>query len=243
FNFDGSLAELKGFELKRRGELQLIKVFQERVFKRFLDGENLEECYQSVADVANHWLDVLDNKGVDLEDEELVALISESSNMSKTMEEYEGRKSMAITTAKRIAEFLGADMIANKGLNCTYIVSRTPEGAPVTERAIPVEIFKADKETQEALLRKWCNSSSMIDTSLDVRTILDWQYYKDRLGKAIQKIVTIPAAMQLVKNPVERVPHPDWLLRQVRERLDPMKQKNIFGMEISGVSPIVADSR
>jgi DNA polymerase epsilon subunit 1 len=26
FNFDGSLAELKGFELKRRGELQLVKV-------------------------------------------------------------------------------------------------------------------------------------------------------------------------------------------------------------------------
>lgn len=28
FNFDGSLAELKGFEVKRRGELQLIKIFQ-----------------------------------------------------------------------------------------------------------------------------------------------------------------------------------------------------------------------
>lgn len=28
FNFDGTLAELKGFEVKRRGELQLIKIFQ-----------------------------------------------------------------------------------------------------------------------------------------------------------------------------------------------------------------------
>lgn len=28
FNDDGSLAELKGFEIKRRGELKLIKVFQ-----------------------------------------------------------------------------------------------------------------------------------------------------------------------------------------------------------------------
>lgn len=28
FNLDGSLAELKGFEIKRRGELQLIKAFQ-----------------------------------------------------------------------------------------------------------------------------------------------------------------------------------------------------------------------
>ncbi len=34
FNFDGSLAELKGFELKRRGELKLIKVFQSEVCSR-----------------------------------------------------------------------------------------------------------------------------------------------------------------------------------------------------------------
>ena len=31
FNFDGTLAELKGFEIKRRGELKLIKVFQAEV--------------------------------------------------------------------------------------------------------------------------------------------------------------------------------------------------------------------
>ena len=38
FNFDGSLAELKGFEVKRRGELQLIKIFQSSVFDAFLKG-------------------------------------------------------------------------------------------------------------------------------------------------------------------------------------------------------------
>lgn len=31
FNFDGSTAELKGFELKRRGELEIIKIFQSQV--------------------------------------------------------------------------------------------------------------------------------------------------------------------------------------------------------------------
>ena len=31
FNHDGSLEELKGFEVKRRGELKLIKVFQSEV--------------------------------------------------------------------------------------------------------------------------------------------------------------------------------------------------------------------
>jgi len=227
FNFDGSLAELKGFELKRRGELQLVKSFQSEVFKRFLDGSTLEECYTSVAAVANQWLDVLDTRGVQLEDEELIELISEEASMSKTMEEYGDRKSMAITTANRIAEFLGNDMIKNKGLNCKYIVSRTPEGTPVTERAVPVEIFKAQPDVQVAFLKKWCATSTLIDSSVDIRSILDWQYYRERLGSTIQKIVTIPAAMQSVSNPVERVPHPAWLLKIVRERLDPMKQKSL----------------
>lgn len=62
FNFDGSLAELKGFEVKRRGELELIKNFQSSVFEAFLHGETLEECYASVAKVANHWLDILYTK-------------------------------------------------------------------------------------------------------------------------------------------------------------------------------------
>jgi DNA polymerase epsilon subunit 1 len=36
FNFDGSLAELKGFEVKRRGELQIIKIFQVINLLRFV---------------------------------------------------------------------------------------------------------------------------------------------------------------------------------------------------------------
>lgn len=59
FNLDGSLAELKGFEMKRRGELQIIKIFQSQVFERFLLGKDLKECYDEVATVANYWLDVL----------------------------------------------------------------------------------------------------------------------------------------------------------------------------------------
>ena len=62
FNEDGSLAELKGFEVKRRGELQLIKIFQSSVFEAFLKGTTLEEVYSSVAKVADYWLDVLYSK-------------------------------------------------------------------------------------------------------------------------------------------------------------------------------------
>ena len=66
FNFDGSLAELKGFEIKRRGELKLIKVFQSEVFNHFLRGGTLAECYSAVASVANRWLDLIDTHGIDL---------------------------------------------------------------------------------------------------------------------------------------------------------------------------------
>lgn len=62
FNFDGSLAELKGFEVKRRGELQLIKLFQSSVFETFLLGGSLQECYTEVAKIADQWLDILYTK-------------------------------------------------------------------------------------------------------------------------------------------------------------------------------------
>jgi len=86
-----SLAELKGFEIKRRGELKLIKVFQAEVFEQFLAGVSLAECYGAVGAVANRWLDMLDTQGVDLSDSELLDYISEATTMSKAMDEYEGR--------------------------------------------------------------------------------------------------------------------------------------------------------
>lgn len=61
----------------------------------------------------------------------------------------------------------------------------------------------------------------------DPRALLDWGYYTGRLGSAIQKIVTIPAAFQGVENPVPHVPHPEWLMRQVRERGDTRIQTRI----------------
>ena len=34
------------------------------------------------------------------------------------------------------------------------------------------------------------------ESDFDIRDILDWDYYKDRFGGAIMKIITIPAALQ-----------------------------------------------
>ncbi|PRW20477.1 DNA polymerase epsilon catalytic subunit A [Chlorella sorokiniana] len=245
FNFDGSLAELKGFELKRRGELKLIKVFQGEVFDQFLKGATLEECYAAVAAVANRWLDMLDTRGVDLTDEELIDHISEMCVMSKSLEEYEGRKSCAITCATRLSQFLGDDRIKDKGLVCNYVIARNPTNQPTSERAIPVAIFSTEPSVARTYLRKWCCDIGQVapDQVPDVRQIVDWEYYKERLGSAIQKIITIPAAMQRVPNPVPRVRHPDWLHKKVQEKEDTYKQTRIdalFGAARSKRRPHLA---
>ena len=58
-------------------------------------------------------------------------------------------------------------------------------------------------------------SAGPADEVPDVRGIVDWDYYRERLGGTIQKIITIPAAMQRVPNPVPRIKHPDWLHKMV----------------------------
>jgi DNA polymerase epsilon subunit 1 len=225
FNDDGSLAELKGFEVKRRGELQLIKIFQSQLFEKFLLGTTTQECYAAVAEVADQWLDVLFSKADTLGDDELVDLIAENRSMSKTLAEYGGQKSTSISTARRLAEFLGDQMVKDKGLACKFVISAKPIGAPVTERAVPVAIFSAEESVKRTYLRRWLKDNSL--TTFDLRSILDWQYYIERLGSVIQKLITIPAAMQKVSNPVPRVRHPDWLYRRVAGAVDKFKQNKV----------------
>ena len=228
FNFDGSLAELKGFEVKRRGELQIIKIFQSQVFEAFLKGDSLESCYEAVAKVADYWLDVLYSKGANMPDTELFELISENKSMSKSLAEYEGQKSTSISTAKRLAEFLGDQMVKDAGLACRFIISKKPDGRPVTERAIPLAIFEAEPSVKRHYLRKWLKDNSMYD--FDIRSVLDWNYYIERLGGTIQKIITIPAALQGVPNPVPRISHPEWLHKKILEKNDVFKQRKISEM-------------
>ena len=127
-------------------------------------------------------------------DSELFDLICENRSMSRKLEDYEGQKSTSISTAKRLSEFLGDQMVKDKGLSCRFIISRKPEGSPVTERAIPLAIFQTEDSIKKHYLRRWLKDASM--SSFDIREILDWQYYIERLNSCIQKIITIPAALQ-----------------------------------------------
>ncbi|XP_058812219.1 DNA polymerase epsilon catalytic subunit 1 [Topomyia yanbarensis] len=239
FNFDGSLAELKGFEVKRRGELQLIKIFQSSVFEAFLQGSTLEQCYASVAKIADYWLDVLYSKGHNMPDSELFELISENRSMSRKLEDYGAQKSTSISTAKRLAEFLGDQMVKDAGLACKFIISKKPDGAPVTERAIPLAIFQSEPSVRRHYLRRWLKDNTMGDA--DIRDVLDWQYYIERLGGTIQKIITIPAALQGLNNPVPRVQHPDWLHKKMLEKNDTLKQRRISEMFTTKEKPAIGD--
>jgi len=176
FNFDGSLAELKGFELKRRGELELTKTFQSQVFERFLEGTSLVDCYDSVAEIANHWIDVLDTRWESLDTDELVDLLSENRNMSRQLDNYGDQKGTSQTTARRLSEFLGSEIIKDKGLNSKFIISQLPHGAPVTERAVSTAIWKAEPAVMKHYLRKWLKAPEMESEGYDIRNVLDWDF-------------------------------------------------------------------
>jgi len=241
FNDDGSLAELKGFELKRRGELQIIKFFQGQVFEKFLDGGSLKECYAAVGVVANRWLDVLWDKGADQDDDELMELITETKTMSKSLEDMGSAKSTAVCCARRLAEFLGDGMVKDSGLSCNFIISRFPEGEPVSNRAIPAAVFSTETPVKKHYLRKWCKNNSMTEADMDIRKLLDWDYYIVRLDAAIQKIITIPASLQHVDNPVPRSVQPEWVDRLAREKADSRKQRAITSMFTKVEKPVTMD--
>jgi DNA polymerase elongation subunit (family B) len=245
FNDDGSLAELKGFEIKRRGELKLIKEFQGEIFDKFLDGSTLKECYESVGATCNKWLTVLTSEGEGMTDDAILELLVEQNNMSKPLEEYVklGQKSLAITCATRMMAFLGEAVAANAGLATMYIVSSQPDDAQVTDRAIPVKVFELGNEKQrDNLLRKWTKQADA--NRLELRNLIDWNYYKGRLANAVLKIVSIPAALQAQDNPVPGIEYPAWLVKRCRELQDTRKQRAVtsfFSMLPKGKKASIVD--
>ena len=236
FNFNGTFAELKGFEMKRRGELKIVQIFQSQCFPKFLAGDSLEACYDAVGEVANQWLEVLYNKGEDLDDAELIDLISENRSMSKLLSEYGDQKSTAVTTAHRLSDFLGVEMVKDKGLACKLLIAAYPQGASTSQRAIPCAIFSADSATRSHFLRKWTNSNKS-----ELRDVIDWDYYIQRLAACIMKIISIPAELQLVENPVKSIEMPAWVGKMVKDRTGP-QQKKITNFFTNSVAKTTTDA-
>lgn len=60
-----------------------------------------------------------------------------------------------MTAAKRLAEFLGSELLNGKGLNCHFIISKKPENAPLNEWVIPISIFYTDETIRNRHLNNW----------------------------------------------------------------------------------------
>lgn len=225
FGQSGKLHEVKGFELKRRGELKIIKIFQEEVFSKFLEGKTLQECYDACGEVAERWYDILETEGEYVDDQELIEYIGESRYLSRTLSDYNDQKGPSITCARRLAELLGPEIIKDKGLNVKFIIAKRPIDAKIAERAIPTAIFESDEGVMKKFIKKWLKDNSMTD--FNMRSILDWDYYKERVSGTIQKIVTIPAALQKCLNPVPRIKYPDWLHKRIKATDEKFKQKDM----------------
>lgn len=68
-------------------------------------------------------------------------------------------------------------------MNVKFIISKKPLKASITERAIPTLIFDSDEAVMKKFVKKWTGDSGMQD--FDLRSILDWEYYMERLAGTI----------------------------------------------------------
>lgn len=131
--------------MKRRGQLRITKVFQEEIFPQYLKGSTLKECYAHCAEIAKKYISIIQKQGQGMDVHQILDFLQESRVLSKDVKEYGESKGVAINSAKRLAQFLGPDVIKGKGgLCCYFVISAYPLNRPVTERAIPTQIFDAD---------------------------------------------------------------------------------------------------
>ncbi|CAF5053025.1 unnamed protein product, partial [Rotaria sp. Silwood1] len=107
-----------------------------------------------------------------------------------------------------LPEFLGEDVIKDKGLCCRFVISNVPRDAPVTEPAIPLAIFQSEQSIRNHYLRKWLRLSTVDN--------LDILYKKSSPFQLLYKIFV---------NPVPRVSHPDWPTNRIINKINKKNNK------------------
>lgn len=212
--------------MKRRGELRITKVFQEEIFPQYLQGTTLIECYAHCATVAKKYLAIIQRNGQAMDTHQILDYLQESRVLSRDLNDYGASKGVALSSARRLAQFLGPEVVKGKGgLCCYFVISRYPQDRPVAERAIPTQIFDADMEIQREFLLKWTKDDGLLVGEVDIRKILDWNYYFERLSTQIQKMVCIPAVLQGIPNPVPEIELPEWLQKKTFDMKHHRQQK------------------
>ena len=101
----------------------------------------------------------------------MIDFIGESRFLSRNLSDYDGQKGTSITCAKRLSEFLGPEIVKDKGLNVKFIVSKLPVEAKVADRAIPTAIFETEEAVMKKFIRRWLKQPTLQD--FNMRKIID----------------------------------------------------------------------
>ena len=207
FNFSDQLVELKGFELKRRGELQIVKEFQKDIFKQILRGSNLQEIYEACAETCKKFIDIIRSRGNNMSDEQVVHFLGQQKILAKKVDEYQKQKIMTVVAVKRLAQFLGEDFLQGSGISCNFIIGKSGrKDDKLTDRVVPTLVFKVKESLKTSLLEEWLGHSDLKEAT--VKQIIDWDYYLERFSFIIQKIIIIPAVLQGISNPLPDIQVP-----------------------------------
>ncbi|GFE53498.1 DNA polymerase catalytic subunit [Babesia ovis] len=226
FNHNKQIVELKGFEIKRRGEMRMIQLLQEDIFPRYLTGSTKEEAYQNAAAVGLRYRHSLDTRAIKLEDDDMYDLLVARKTVKKPVSKQGSMKCFGITTARRLSELFKDDSYVNDGNLCmSFLLAAHPADAPRTARAIPIQTFKVEQSLRSQCLARWLKLQLSTAMNSGIRDILDWDYYKEKLDTQMLKLVCIPAVLQGLENPVPIIQLPAWLKK--KKEMGDSRQQNI----------------
>ncbi|OEH78711.1 DNA polymerase family b protein [Cyclospora cayetanensis] len=222
YGSENRIAELKGFELKRRGELELIRQFQQELFPVFMRGSSKEEAYALAAAVGEKYRHLISSRGAPLKTEaDLQRLLLARKVLGKSVQQQTLAKSMSITTARRLADLLQNETYLSEApVSTQYLVVALPPGAEKTARAIPVQLLQASERTRLHYVQKWMGVSAS-DAALianDFKQVVDWKYYGERMDVQLQKLICIPAIRQGITNPLPGVERHLELQRKLQQQ-------------------------
>lgn len=170
------IAEEKGIEKKRGGELGIIKEMYSKIIFGYLKGNTLEEAYQSAYQSIKPYIDMFVRKSVPLH------LLSESRELSKQLDEYSG-KGKYINAGKKMLE-LGIDVETSDKIGWIVLKSDTPAQS-LSDRSIPDALFKMDSKTISSCLKKWLG----VDWKGSIEQHIDFEHYFKRVVTFLGKVV------------------------------------------------------
>lgn len=237
FNHQKQIVELKGFEIKRRGEMRMIQLLQEEIFPQYLLGSTKYEAYQSAAHIGLRYRKALDSRATDMPDDDMFDLLVARKTVKSPVVKQTHQKCFGITTAKRLAELFKNDSYLHDGNLClSFLLAAHPAGAARTARAIPIQTFKVDVALRSQCLARWLKLQLCTAMNSGARDILDWDYYREKLDTQLLKLICIPAVLQGLDNPIPLIQLPGWLKK--RKAGDTSRQKDIKSFFSISVKPV-----